>query len=81
MDTISEVLTYLKRQAELRATLDEPGAVHVTEERELLAIDRQLDQYPQARRAVVQAAHALRRPIAELKPDEVKSWVNPERVD
>jgi hypothetical protein len=77
MDTISEALILIKRQVELEATLKESGTVHVTEERELHALRRRLTKFPEATQAVVQAAHGLRRSIAELRADEVESWVNP----
>ena len=77
MDTITEALTLMKRQVELEATLRQSGAVHVTEERELLALRRRLGKFPEATQAVAQAAHALRRSIPELNANEVESWANP----
>jgi hypothetical protein len=53
------------------------GPVHVTEERELLAVRRRLGKFPEATQAVAQVAHALRRSIPDLNADEVESWANP----
>ena len=51
-----------------------PGGIRITEEQELHFIRRQLQQFPEATQAVVQAAHALRRPIAELTAQDVEMW-------
>ena len=80
MNTITEALALMQRQAELEATLKESGAVHVTEERELLALHRRLGRIPEATQAVMQASHALRRSVATISPEEVESWVNPSRM-
>jgi hypothetical protein len=80
MDTITEALTLMQRQSELEATLKESGAVHVTEERELLALRRWLGRISEATQAVIQASHALRRNVATISPEEVESWANPAHV-
>jgi hypothetical protein len=81
MDTITEALALMKRKVELESTLSQSGAVYVTEERELLALRYRLEKYPEAIQAVAQAAHALRRPIAELNASDVESWANPAYAD
>ena len=77
METIEESLKLLKRQAEIEATMREPGGIRITEERELHALRRRLALFPEAAQAVIQAAHALRRPIAEVTSSEVESWADP----
>jgi len=76
METVEETLRLLKRQAELEATMRQPGGIRITEERELHALRRRLAKFPEAAEAVMQAAHALRRPVTELSVDEVESWAN-----
>lgn len=44
------------------------------EEQELQIVRRQLANFPEAMHAVMQAAHALRRPITEVEAGDVESW-------
>ena len=74
MQTVTEALSLLKRQAEIANAMKNPGGIRITEEQELHFIRRQLQQFPEAMQAVVQAAHALRRPIAELTAQDVEMW-------
>jgi DNA-directed RNA polymerase specialized sigma24 family protein len=76
MQTVSEALDLLKRQAELEAAMRQPGGIRVTEEQELHAVRRRLAQFPEAMRAVVEAAQALRRPVSEVSAREVESWAS-----
>ena len=74
METVNEALVLLKRQAELEAAMRQPGGIRITEEQELHLVRRRLENFPEAMRAVIQAAHALRRPVTEVTTDEVRSW-------
>jgi len=74
METVNEALGLLRRQMELETAMKQPGGIRITEEQELLVLRRRLTNYPQAMQAVVQAAHALRRPIAEVSAEDVESW-------
>ena len=74
MQTIDETLTLLKRQAELETAMKQAGGIRITEEQELHVVRRQLQQFPEAMQAVIQAAHALRRPITEVTAHDVESW-------
>lgn len=74
METVNEALGLLRRQVELEMAMKQPGGIRITEEQELLFLRRRLASYPQAMQAVVQAAHALRRPIAEVTAEDVESW-------
>ena len=74
METVNEALGLLRRQAELEQSMKESGGIRITEEQELLVLKRRLASYPQAMHAVVQAAHALRRPLAEVTAEDVESW-------
>ena len=70
----------LKRQAEIENAMKNPGGIRITEEQELHLIRRQLQQFPEVMQAVIQAAHALRRPIAELTAQDVEMWAGNEQV-
>lgn len=52
----------------------QPGGIRITEEQELQVVRRRMTEYPEAMRAVIQAAHALRRPVTEVTSREVESW-------
>lgn len=79
METIDEALGLLKRQAELEAGIRLPGELRLTEEQELQVVRRRLANFPEASRAVLQAAHALRRPVTEVTAGDVESWANAAR--
>jgi len=74
MQTVTTALTLLKRQVELEMAMRKPGGVRVVEEQELVNVRKQLQKYPEALQAVVQGAHALRRPVTEVTADEIVSW-------
>ena len=74
METVNEALALLKRQAEIEAARKQPGGIRITEEQELHLVRRKLENFPEAMRAVIQAAHALRRPVTEVSAQEVESW-------
>ena len=74
METVNEALALLKRQAEIEAAMKQPGGIRITEEQELHLVRRKLENFPEAMRAVIQAAHALRRPVTEVSAQEVESW-------
>ena len=76
MQTVNDALQLLKRQVELENAMKQPGGIRITEEQELHVVRRRIAQFPEAVRAVTQAAHALRRPITEVTTDDVESWVS-----
>ncbi len=79
METVNEALGLLKRQAELEAAMRQPGGIRITEEQELHVVRRRLENFPEAMRAVLQAANALRRPVTEVTADDVESWATTRR--
>jgi hypothetical protein len=79
MDTVNEALDLSRRQAELEAALKRPGEFRITEEQELHVLRRRLANFPEAMRAVIQAAHALRRPVTEVTASDVESWASTAR--
>ena len=79
METVNEALGLLKRQAELETAMRQPGGIRITEEQELHVVRRRLENFPEAIRAVLQAAHALRRPVTEVSADDVESWATTRR--
>lgn len=80
METVNEALGLLRRQAELEQSMKEAGGIRITEEQELVVLRRRLASYPQAIHAVIQAAHALRRPVTEVTAEDVESWARTNRV-
>ncbi len=74
METVNEALGLLRRQVELEMAMKQPGSIRITEEQELLVLRRRLARVPQAMQAVIQAAHALRRPVTEVTAEDVESW-------
>ncbi len=79
METVNEALGLLKRQAELESAMRQPGGIRITEEQELHVVRRRLENFPEAMRAVLEAAHALRRPVTEVSADDVESWATTRR--
>jgi len=80
MQTIDDTLRLLRRQAELECAMKHPGGIHITEEQELHNIRRQLERFPEAVEAIVQAVHALRKPIANLSSTDVEAWARHAKV-
>jgi hypothetical protein len=74
VQTVTQALKLLKRQSELEAAVRQPGAVRITEEQELHVLGRRLLEFPEASQAVIEAAHALRRPVSDVTEDEVERW-------
>ena len=74
MKTVEETLNLLKRQMELEAVMRHKGGFRISEEQELRALKQRLAEYPEAIRAVLQASHALRRPLTEIGAHDVESW-------
>jgi len=54
--------------------MKQPGGIRIMEEQELFVLGRRLASYPEAIQAVIQAAHALRRPVTEVTVEDVESW-------
>jgi hypothetical protein len=48
-----------------------PRGIRIHEEQELRSVRRQLQQFPEAVQAVVQAAHALRRLVSDVSAEEI----------
>ncbi len=80
MKTIDDTLSVLRRQAEIESAMKQPGGIRITEEQELHTIRRLLKRFPEAVDAILQAAHALRRPIANLTGTDVEAWARHDRV-
>jgi hypothetical protein len=69
MHTVEESLKLLERQAELEQAAQLNGGFRLREEKELRGLHRQWAKYLEAIRAVLQASHALRRPIDDVGAD------------
>jgi hypothetical protein len=80
METVNEALTLLKREAELEVAMRQPGGIRITEEQELHVVRQRLAKFPEAMRAVLQAAHALRRPVTEVSAEDVEAWARTDWV-
>ena len=80
MQSVDEALRLLKRQAELETAMKQRGGIRIIEEQELHVVRRRLADSPEAARAIVQAAQALRRPIGDLSASEVATWARAEQV-
>jgi hypothetical protein len=80
MQSVDEALCLLKRQAQLEAAMKQRGGIRIIEEQELHLVRRRLADSPEATRAIVQAAQALRRPIAELSAGEMQMWAGAEKI-
>ena len=80
MQTVDETLSLLQRQVELETAMRQPGGIRITEEQQLHHLRQQLKQFPEAVQAVMEAAHALRRPVTLLTATEVERWANPAAV-
>jgi hypothetical protein len=76
MESLEKALTLMKRQAVLEAAMKRRGGIRVTEERELHSVRRMLTEFPDVMRLVLQAAHALHRPIGELSSGELQAWAS-----
>jgi hypothetical protein len=74
MQTVEETLKLLKRQMELETAIRQKGGFRISEEQDLRALKQRLAEYPEAIRAVLQASHALRRPLTEIGAHDVESW-------
>jgi hypothetical protein len=73
VETVSEALSLLKRQAKLEAVM-KAGEFRLEEEQELRWVRQRRAQYPQAIEAAFQTAHALRRHVTEVSASGVESW-------
>ncbi len=80
MQTIDDTLMLLRRQADLESAMKQPGGIRITEEQELHTIRRQLERFPEAVEAIIQAAHALRKPMANLNGTDVEAWARHDKV-
>jgi hypothetical protein len=74
---IDEAIRLLRRQADLEAAMRKPGGIRITEEQKLIMLRRRLADYPEATHAVVQTAHAMRKPVTAVTAQEVEAWANP----
>jgi hypothetical protein len=72
MENIHQALELLKRQAELENGLRQPGGLRVTSERELYALRKRLQRYPEAVNAILQKARTLNRPVDFLSAADLR---------
>jgi hypothetical protein len=77
MQTINDAIRLLRRQADPEAAMRKPGGIRITEEQELVMLNRRLAEYPEAALAVMQAAHAMRKPVTAVTASEVEAWAIP----
>jgi hypothetical protein len=80
MQTIDDTLALLRRQAEIEAAMKTPTGIRIIQEQELHVIRRQLQQFPAAVQAILQAAHALRKSMTDLSATNVETWVSNDKV-
>jgi hypothetical protein len=80
MQTVTDALNLLKRQTEIEQAMKNPGGIRITEEQELHTIRRKLQEFPEAVQAIIQAAHALRKPVTNLLSIDVESWASRDKV-
>jgi hypothetical protein len=77
-------MTNQPQHIDLKSSIDlalkNPGGIRITEEQELHTIRRKLQEFPEAVQAVVQAAHALRKPVTNLSSIDVESWASRDKV-
>jgi len=66
MESISEALELLKRQAVLESRMRQAGGIRVTEERELYVLRERVQRYPQAVAAILKTVCNLHRPVDTL---------------
>ena len=74
METVSETLRLLKRQADIERAGRQPRALSIVEERELLAIRSRLERFPAAMRAIAELAGARRQSIDQIQVEDVERW-------
>ena len=80
MHTNDDTLTPLRRQAELESAMEQPAGIRIIEEQELHNVRRKLERFPEAVEAIVQAAHALQKPVANLHATDVEAWARDDKV-
>jgi hypothetical protein len=73
VEPVTQALELLRRQAVLEDAMRRPGGIRVTEERELYALRAQLQRYPAAVRAILDAANRLHRPVESLSYRDVEA--------
>lgn len=73
MHPINEALDLLEGQSELETGLRQVGGIRITEERNLYALRKRLQRYPQAVTAILQTAGSLNRPVDTLQAQDVRS--------
>ena len=74
MDPIAEVVTLLRRQAELESQLIQGDGIAVAAERALDTTRRRLAAHPHTLNAVLQTARALERTPDSVSAHEVRTW-------
>jgi hypothetical protein len=73
MEPLSEALRLLRRQSELEEAMHWPGGIRVTEERELYQLRDNLEKYPAAVRAILDASKRLHRPLDALSFQDIET--------
>ena len=71
MEPLTEALRLLRRQVELEEAMRRPGGIRVREEHELYQLSENLQKYPAAVRAVLDAAKRLHRPVDALSMKDI----------
>jgi hypothetical protein len=74
MDSMSDIVALLRRQAEIERQLQSRHAVPLAAERELEATRRRLAAHPRAVNAVLQTARALGRTPDAVSAQQVEDW-------
>lgn len=73
MEPLSEAMRLLRWQCELEEAIRRPGGIRVTEERELYLLRNNLQRYPAAVRAILEASRRLHRPVVALALQDIEA--------
>jgi hypothetical protein len=73
MESLSEALHLLPRQPELEDGMRRPGGIRVIEKREIYELRAELQRFPAAFRAILQASSRLHRPVESLSARDIEA--------
>jgi hypothetical protein len=73
MGLLSEAFRLLGRHSELEDAMRRPGGIRITEVRELYQLRDNLQKYPAAVRAILDASERLHRPLDALSFHDIET--------
>jgi len=74
MEPVTTALRLLKRQAEIEHRRRQRDSLPVLDERELFAIQRRLDDFSTAVRAIVELSRVWHRLLDQIRVEDVENW-------